>query len=519
MRRFQVVVAFLICAVMVLIAAVPLAIAGTHEIVKSGGGPNANARTWEYVPPGLGTWSGHIVNNGLRSLVVDVYDNSTGMLEEIMHQRIRFAACGAFPTGTVDTKPVIMSPAHKYVISVIPNGPTGAQCELVDVFTPQYVPPVPVFTATVDYATVFVDATGSYDPDGSIAVYYWAFGDGSVSSGITQSHRYSAPGTYGITLEVVDNDGLKNWTSLSISIIDSPPIAHIDYVATNGLEVEASCWGSWDDFDIYSLVWDWGDGSPPQWVSGWIESHTYSAGPGGILHFTITLTVTDSIGQVDSTSREVVIAPLPVASFTYSVSGSTVYVDASMSSAEAGIISYTWDWCDGSAPEVLTIPTASHSYGLTSSLFASLSIGRTPPAFPFSVFGFVYGPDGVSPVVDASVTITNKRSGYVALTSSMDDGFYAWSSGDMPGDPSMPWDGDVLNVTVVKGQMIGWNEGIVDQAELPYLWLDVCLLEGPSHLVKLTITDTLGQSCTLTQVILTDGLPVASFTCTVNGFS
>ncbi len=52
-----------------------------------------------------------------------------------------------------------------------------------------------------------LDASGSGDPDGSIAAYAWAFGDGSTSTLATPSHTWSHTGTYRVTLHVVDDSG------------------------------------------------------------------------------------------------------------------------------------------------------------------------------------------------------------------------------------------------------------------------------------------------------------------------
>lgn len=38
---------------------------------------------------------------------------------------------------------------------------------------------------------IVFNASLSYDPDGSIANYSWSFGDGSMASGVTTTHRYS----------------------------------------------------------------------------------------------------------------------------------------------------------------------------------------------------------------------------------------------------------------------------------------------------------------------------------------
>ncbi|HEX9908865.1 MAG TPA: hypothetical protein VGB78_10460, partial [Thermoplasmata archaeon] len=99
--------ALLMCAVMVLVAGAPLAmgvVGDVHSIVKKDRGPRASAVTWEFATGAdYGVWSGYIVNSGLRSLVVDVADNTTGTPEEVSHQRIRFAAYGIYPSGTMTT--------------------------------------------------------------------------------------------------------------------------------------------------------------------------------------------------------------------------------------------------------------------------------------------------------------------------------------------------------------------------------------------------------------------------------
>ena len=51
------------------------------------------------------------------------------------------------------------------------------------------------------------DASESYDIDGEIAYYEWDFGDGSASEGILAEHTYSGPGSYTVTLTVMDDDG------------------------------------------------------------------------------------------------------------------------------------------------------------------------------------------------------------------------------------------------------------------------------------------------------------------------
>ena len=53
------------------------------------------------------------------------------------------------------------------------------------------------------------NATGSSDPDGSVARYDWAFGDGASAFdvGSKPTHRYARVGTYKVVLTVTDNEG------------------------------------------------------------------------------------------------------------------------------------------------------------------------------------------------------------------------------------------------------------------------------------------------------------------------
>jgi len=63
------------------------------------------------------------------------------------------------------------------------------------------------------------NASSSYDPDGNITKYDWDFGDGAKASGDVVTHAYSSAGNYTVILTVTDNEGEKNSTSKTISVI------------------------------------------------------------------------------------------------------------------------------------------------------------------------------------------------------------------------------------------------------------------------------------------------------------
>jgi peroxiredoxin len=71
--------------------------------------------------------------------------------------------------------------------------------------------------------TIVVDASGTLDPDGTIAAYQWTFGDGFSGSGKIIEHTYSKVDTYTITLLVTDDQGRTHWATKSVDL--AQPIA------------------------------------------------------------------------------------------------------------------------------------------------------------------------------------------------------------------------------------------------------------------------------------------------------
>lgn len=54
--------------------------------------------------------------------------------------------------------------------------------------------------------TITFDATDSYDPDGTIIIFNWDFGDGESGTGAIVTHSYDEGGEFTVTLIVTDND-------------------------------------------------------------------------------------------------------------------------------------------------------------------------------------------------------------------------------------------------------------------------------------------------------------------------
>ena len=219
------------------------------------------------------------------------------------------------------------------------------------------VPPVASFIASPPAGpsplTVRFNASASYSQNGQIESYHWDFGDGTSGSGINTNHVYTSISTRTVTLTVKDSNGLESSATTTIQI-SNMIVASFTANPPNGLpplEVtfDASASKPTLGTTIVSYQWDFGDGKN---ATGKIVHNTYLLGG----KYTTTLKITDSQGNIASTTKIIPVFHKPKALFSFSPEqGATpleVSFNAASSSDEDGqIVLYSWDFGDGNFKE------------------------------------------------------------------------------------------------------------------------------------------------------------------------
>jgi serine protease AprX len=95
-------------------------------------------------------------------------------------------------------------------------------------------PPVATFTYNCTGLSCDFDASGSYDPDGTIVSYDWDFGDTETGSGVTTSHTYAAADTYTVVLTVTDDDDATDTDSQDVTVDDTVPTMFVFAIDMSG---------------------------------------------------------------------------------------------------------------------------------------------------------------------------------------------------------------------------------------------------------------------------------------------
>jgi gliding motility-associated-like protein len=276
---------------------------------------------------------------------------------------------GASNTSTQTNPSHIYATQGSYLVTLT-NGVTG--CSAFDTMTIQLVPPVASFVSPPkSCAGSAITFSNTSTPN--TATLSWNFGDNTTSTATNPVHTYNVPSTY--TVRLIASLGNCSDTITHQVLVPLRPIAvpHVNDSTACSIPFTPQ----FSDTDPAHVGWNWDFGDGTSTSSSQNPTHTYNNF--GI--YTVTLTVTDTNGCVATKidSNWILIAP-PIVQITSPQDSGCIIVDtfsfnASVNSpADPNIVSWTWNFGDGTPDTTQSTAPITHSFNHTDSFDVTVTV-------------------------------------------------------------------------------------------------------------------------------------------------
>jgi len=211
----------------------------------------------------------------------------------------------------------------------------------------------------------------------AIGSWSWAFGDGVTTTQQSPTHSYATAGTYNVTLTVVDTSGCTNTITKPVIIIPEPNV--------NFTNSQPACKQSsvlFNDLSNapvgYIVRWDWvfGDGSTLTVNFPGNPNVTHIYNNYGTFNVTLTITTNDSCTK--TVTKPVVVAPNPLANFSFesTCQNAPVQFNDLSQSGSGSISDWLWNFGDpaSGASNISTLQDPTHTFSAASTYTVSLIV-------------------------------------------------------------------------------------------------------------------------------------------------
>jgi gliding motility-associated-like protein len=255
----------------------------------------------------------------------------------------------------------------------------------------------------------------------------WDYGDGTVEvnnnptvNNVNPSHVYTTPGTYTVTLDILDTQGCTATATQQITVLAPPDIS---FAASPTCDGNAMNFTDNSSNNPTLWTWDFGDGSLND--NNQNPSHTYPAAG----TYTVELTAVAQNCSATET-MDVTVNPNPVADFDVQNSCAAANTDFTDQStvATGNIIQWDWDFGDGNTSNQ---QNPSHTYLADGNYNVSLTVTtdqnctdtyiNAVSVYPLPVVDFTFTDD----CMDDAIVFTDQST-----VSSGNIAQWAWDFGD-----------------------------------------------------------------------------------------
>lgn len=189
---------------------------------------------------------------------------------------------------------------------------------------------------------------------GSLVLWDWDLGDANTQNIAQFDHVYATPGTYTVVLQVESDQGCRDTATHDV-VVHPKPVAEFTWNnVCDGEVVQFDDQSSISGGSITGYDFDLDDGNSSIQAN---FTHIY-AGPGT---YAVELEITSDQGCRDTIVHDVVVAPKPVADFSFAdvCDGNAVNFQDLTTLSAGNLTSHTWDLGDGN---VQTQASFNHLY-------------------------------------------------------------------------------------------------------------------------------------------------------------
>jgi gliding motility-associated-like protein len=210
---------------------------------------------------------------------------------------------------------------------------------------------------------------------GNPVSFLWNFGNNQFGDQPVQSASYAAPGTYTVKLVAI----FANTTlELTKTVVINPAVT-----ASIAFDKNYICQPGTINFtgsgsgNINNYQWDFGDGTPVVNTAAAATSHAFT----NYATRNVTLKTSSAAGCTDTTSTVISIQKIPitgtVSQFRGCVPATVNFKSTVTLPVNSTVTSYTWDYGDGTPPDVTASDAATHNYPLPGNYFPKLTIATS----------------------------------------------------------------------------------------------------------------------------------------------